>query len=60
MDEAVHDVELILVTTPASAMQMHELAEHIKRPVTIVLNPGRTFGAIEFSSASSMGMYTCI
>ncbi len=52
MDEAVHDVELILVTTPASAHAdiARQLAEHIKRPVTIVLNPGRTFGAIEFSS----------
>lgn len=52
MDEAVEDVELILVTTPASAHAdiAAQLAKYIERPVTIILNPGRTFGAIEFDS----------
>lgn len=47
---ALQDPEIILVTTPASSHQ--ELAEliakHIKKSTVIVLNPGRTFGALEF------------
>lgn len=52
MAEAIEGVELILVTTPASAHAdiAEQLADHIKRPTTIILNPGRTFGAIEFDN----------
>lgn len=51
MDEAVENAELILVTTPASAHAdvARQLAKHIRKPVTIILNPGRTFGALEFN-----------
>ncbi len=42
--------DLVLITTPAYAHK--ELAEligkHIKRETLILLNPGRTFGALEF------------
>lgn len=48
--EAVHNAEIILVTTPASS---HEdvaklLAQSMTKEIPIVLNPGRTFGALNF------------
>lgn len=47
---AIEDPDLILITTPANAHG--ELArligEQIKKSTVIVLNPGRTFGALEF------------
>jgi opine dehydrogenase len=47
---ALKDPDIILITTPANAHK--ELAEliskNIKKSTIIVLNPGRTFGAIEF------------
>jgi len=50
IEVAVSDPDLILITTPATAHR--ELAEligrYIKRSTLIVLNPGRTFGALEF------------
>lgn len=50
IEEVLRDPELILVTTPASSHR--ELArligENIRKESLIVLNPGRTFGALEF------------
>lgn len=47
---ALQDPEIILITTPASSH--NELAkligENIKKSTVIVLNPGRTFGALKF------------
>ena len=47
---ALEDPDLILITTPASAHK--ELAQlmagHLQREVPIILNPGRTLGALEF------------
>lgn len=50
LEEALKDPDLILVTTPASAHRelAAAIAQYIKRPSVIVLNPGRTFGALEF------------
>ena len=47
---ALKDPEVILITTPANShKELAELiAKHIKKSATIVLNPGRTFGALEF------------
>lgn len=48
--KAVEKPDVILITTPANSHK--ELAEligkNIKREILIVLNPGRTFGALEF------------
>lgn len=50
--EAVSDSPLLLITTPASSHR--ELAglltPHLREATTVVLNPGRSFGAIEFRS----------
>lgn len=50
LEKAVQDPDAILITTPANAHR--ELAEligrHISKSTVIVLNPGRTFGALEF------------
>lgn len=48
--EALLNAEVILVTTPASSHRdLAELiAKNIKQDALIVLNPGRTFGALEF------------
>jgi len=48
---AVDDVQLILVTTPADSHReiAGELAPYLKQNPLIVLNPGRTFGALEFT-----------
>lgn len=47
---ALKDPDIILITTPASShRQLAELiAKNIKKSTVIVLNPGRTLGAIEF------------
>ncbi|HHY09985.1 MAG TPA: NAD(P)-binding domain-containing protein [Firmicutes bacterium] len=47
---AVEDPDLILITTPANAHRelAEMIAKNIKRSTLIVLNPGRTFGALEF------------
>ena len=41
----------ILVTVPSTAYHdvVRELAPYVNRNTVIILNPGRTFGAIEFS-----------
>lgn len=52
LKQAIQDCSLIFVTTPASSHK--EIAEHLSDKVspeqTIILHPGRTFGAIEFYS----------
>lgn len=47
---ALKDADIVFVTTPANAhKELSELiAKNIDRELLIVLNPGRTFGAIEF------------
>lgn len=55
MKEAIADPDLILITTPANGH--HEIAEligkAIEKSTTILLNPGRTFGALEFQEIYS-------
>lgn len=50
LKEAIHETELILITTPAFAHKelAFELAKIMTTNVPIMLNPGRTFGALEF------------
>lgn len=50
MSEAIQDTDLILVTTPASSHSdiAKLLAKRLKKDVPIILNPGRTFGAMNF------------
>lgn len=54
--KAIENSELILVTTPASSHK--ELAEligkNLRHETLIVLNPGRTFGALEFQETYKM------
>ena len=49
ISEAIDDVGLILVTVPANAHAsvVKEMAPHLKDDQTVILNPGRTFGALE-------------
>lgn len=53
MEEAIKNSDIILITVPASSHK--EIAEligrTIKKETLIVLNPGRTFGALEFREA---------
>lgn len=50
LEKAIENPDAILITTPANAHR--ELAEsigkQIKKSTVMVLNPGRTFGALEF------------
>ena len=48
--EAVEDPDVIFITTPANSHRyLAELiGKHIRKETIIVLNPGRTFGALEF------------
>lgn len=50
LDHAVKDVDVILVVTPASAHKSiaRKIAPYLMKDQIILLNPGRTFGAIEF------------
>lgn len=50
MEAALEDPDLILITTPAHAHKdlAVMIAENIRRETLILLNPGRTFGALEF------------
>lgn len=50
MEEALLNPDVILITTPASSHRelAEQIAKHIKKEALIVLNPGRTFGALEF------------
>ncbi len=51
--EALEGVSMVFVTTPASAHRELAalMAAHLSDTADIILNPGRTFGAIEFYSA---------
>ncbi len=55
IEEAIRDVQLIMVVVPATAH--HGMAEicapHLKDGQIVVLNPGRTFGALEFKQILS-------
>lgn len=50
MKEALHNIELILVTTPANSHAdiAQLLAVNLDKDIPIILNPGRTFGALNF------------
>lgn len=50
LSEALENSEMVFITTPAfshSILAQH-FAEMLKQNTTIILNPGRTFGAMEF------------
>ncbi|TFG07161.1 MAG: NADP transhydrogenase subunit alpha [Promethearchaeota archaeon] len=50
LELAVRDAEIILVVTPAFAHKSiaKNIAPHLKEGQVIILNPGRTFGSVEF------------
>lgn len=50
LEKAVENPDLILITTPANSHKQlaKQLAQCLKKETLIVLNPGRTFGALEF------------
>jgi opine dehydrogenase len=50
LDQAVKNADVILVVTPASAHKSiaRNIAPYLMKDQIILLNPGRTFGAIEF------------
>jgi len=52
MRVALEDPDVVLITTPANShKELAELiAKNIRKSSVIVLNPGRTFGALEFSN----------
>ncbi|SCZ80204.1 NAD/NADP-dependent octopine/nopaline dehydrogenase family protein [Acidaminobacter hydrogenoformans] len=52
ISEALKDPDIVLVTTPANSHRaLAELiAKNINKSTAIVLNPGRTFGALEFKA----------
>lgn len=55
MEEAIADCDCIFVTTPAHSHVdiARTLAPCLTRDIPIVLNPGRTFGALEFAEVLS-------
>ena len=54
--EAIDDVDIIMVVVPANAHRyIAEIsATHLKDGQIVVLNPGRTFGALEFKQVLNM------
>jgi opine dehydrogenase len=48
--KAIENVDMIMITTPASSHKdlAATIAPHLKEDQTVILNPGRTFGALEF------------
>lgn len=50
LKKALEQPEIIFVTTPAfsHAGLATQFATYITKPTTVILNPGRTFGALEF------------
>ena len=50
LQKAIQGTDLILITSPANSHRelAKEIARYLDRDVIIVLNPGRTFGAVEF------------
>lgn len=51
MEEALSEAEIVMIVVPASAHRdiSHEAAPYLKDGQLVVLNPGRTCGAIEFA-----------
>ncbi|WIV12120.1 NAD/NADP-dependent octopine/nopaline dehydrogenase family protein [Proteiniborus sp. MB09-C3] len=52
IEKAVENPDVILITTPANSHKelAEQIAKVIKKETLIVLNPGRTFGALEFDA----------
>lgn len=52
LEKAIDDPDIILVTTPATSHKelAEQIAKKIKKEILIILNPGRTFGALEFEA----------
>jgi len=50
MEEALQGVEIIMVVVPATAHRFmaEQCAPHLRDGQMVILNPGRTFGALEF------------
>lgn len=50
LELAVRDVDIILIVVPASAHKdiAEKIVQYLSRDQIILLNPGRTFGAVEF------------
>ncbi len=50
ISEALRGCKMIFITTPASAHAYlaHEMAPYLEPDAAVILNPGRTFGAIEY------------
>ena len=55
MEEAISDVDIIMVTVPAMGHSgiAKEMAPYLKDGQIIVLNPGRTGGALEVSALTA-------
>src|SRR5690606_2481880 len=53
--KAVENPDVILITTPANSHRFlaEIIGKNIKKETIIVLNPGRTFGALEFQQVYS-------
>ena len=51
MADILAGIETVLITTPASAHAelARQIAPYVKQDMLIVLNPGRTYGALEFA-----------
>lgn len=61
MKEAIENVDIIMVVVPATAHRFiaEQMGPHLKDGQIIVLNPGRTFGALEFKQVlNSMNIKT--
>jgi opine dehydrogenase len=52
IETAVENTDIILITTPADSHKelAEKIAQKIKKETLIILNPGRTFGALEFQA----------
>lgn len=52
LEKAIEESDVILITSPANSHKelAKQIAENIKKETLIVLNPGRTFGALEFKN----------
>ncbi|NPV12484.1 MAG: NAD(P)-binding domain-containing protein [Ignavibacteria bacterium] len=61
MKEAIENVDIIMIVVPATAHRFiaEQMGPHLKDGQIIVLNPGRTFGALEFKQVlNSMNIKT--
>jgi len=52
IEDAISEADLILVTTPANAHRelARLLSPYLRKDSVVLLNPGRTFGAVEFQN----------